>query len=101
MSIDYKFIGWCQEGTSDKVWGVIKLRDGNSWDNDSYCTFWGRRGRALQTKVSVESEWDIEKLISNKSHKGYTEIDTDKLNEVYPEFEEDLEKTAMWAMLKA
>lgn len=35
-----------------------------------------------------------------KIRKGYHKVDTTKLNEVYPEFEEDLGKTTFWAMFK-
>lgn len=100
MSIKHTFIGWCKEDTHDKVWGVFKLRNGNGWDNDTYVTYWGRRGKKLQTKISVSTEWDIEKLIASKTHKGYVGIDEDKLDDVYPEFQQDLEKTAFWAMFK-
>jgi hypothetical protein len=43
----------------------------------------------------------MERLIHSKDAKGYREIPEDKLNEVYPEFEQDLEKTAFWATLMA
>ncbi len=102
MSIEYEFIGWCREGTHDKVWGVIKLREGDQghWGAHDFLTFWGRRGRKLQTKVSEDDQWHIENLIEAKKIKGYQEIESDKLNEVYPEFEQDLEKTAFWSMFK-
>lgn len=91
----YKFIGWCKEGIHDKVWGVINL------DSDYYghvLTFWGRRGAKLQTKKAY-NDYTLTKLIRSKEHKGYKEIQKFELDEVYPEFESDLEKTAMWATL--
>jgi hypothetical protein len=39
-------------------------------------------------------------LIRSKESK-YAKIPQDKLNEVYPEFQEDLEKTTAWALLKS
>lgn len=97
--MDYKFIGWCKEDSHDKVWGVIQL-DGDRWGG-SYVTFWGRRGAKLQTKVvDHSSDWDMEKLIRSKSKKGYTGINRDSLDLVYPEFQSDLEQTAFWARLK-
>jgi hypothetical protein len=36
-----------------------------------------------------------------KLDKGYKEVDKQQLDAVYPEFESDLEKTAMWALLQA
>lgn len=102
--INYKFIGWCNEDNHDKVWGVIYLEKPPSitvWGNQSVkcVSFWGRRGKKLQTKM-VFDDWELEKLIRSKTKKGYQEVDTNKLNEVYPEFEQDLSKTAFWAMFK-
>lgn len=97
--MDYKFIGWCKEGTSDKVWVVIQL-SGDHWGG-SFATVWGRRGRVLQHKViDHSSDWDMEKLINSKTKKGYNKIQPEFLNEVYPEFAEDLEKIGIWAALK-
>ncbi len=89
----YRFIGWCKEGTHDKVWGVIKLQD------NQCLTFWGRRGAKLQTKI-VYDNWDLDTLIRRKRNNGYDEIYETELEDVYPEFEQDLEKTAIWATLK-
>lgn len=100
--IHYKFIGWCHEDNHDKVWGVIYLeKPGNGWSysNSKCVSFWGRRGKKLQTKMVVD-DYELEKLIRSKTRKGYQEVNSNKLNEVYPEFEEDLGKTAFWAMFK-
>ena len=100
--INYKFIGWCNEEGHDKVWGVIFLeKPTNSWgySNAKCVSFWGRRGKKLQTKMVVD-DWELEKLIRSKTKKGYQTVDTNKLNDVYPEFEDDLSKTAMWSMFK-
>jgi hypothetical protein len=106
MDINYKFIGWCHEDKHDKVWGVIDLGQAEKpdewgmggWTN-KYITFWGRRGKKLQTKVSVQHHYDVEKLIDKKRDKGYTRVDRSRLDTVYPEFQDDLEKTAVWALL--
>lgn len=97
----YKFIGWCQEGTSDKVWGVIPLLKENLQSENTYVIFWGRRGNKLQTKILTDSSWGIQDKIGAKKDRGYIEVDTTQLGDLYPEFESDLSKTAMWAMLKA
>ena len=97
----YEFIGWCREGTSDKVWGVIPLQKFEFGQTGKYVIFWGRRGNKLQTKVIEDSKWGISDKIDSKKDRGYVEVDTTQLNELYPEFESDLSKTAMWAMLKA
>jgi predicted DNA-binding WGR domain protein len=90
--MDYRFIGWCREGTSDKVWGVINL------DKTSSVVFWGRRGKKLQTKIDSDS-WELNKLIRAKEKKGYVKVDKDHLDRVYPEFENDLQATTVWALL--
>ena len=105
----YKFIGWCRDEVenADKVWGVIEVAtdiDGAgkfSWNpKNKYVTFWGRRGKKLQTKIVVDSVWNMDKVFDKKQDKGYARVDITRLNEVYPEFEDDLSKTAFWAMFK-
>ena len=39
-------------------------------------------------------------MFRKKTNKGYKEVDKDLLDEVYPEFQTDLERTAFWATLK-
>jgi predicted DNA-binding WGR domain protein len=103
--MNYKHIGWCKDEktNADKIWGVIELIQPTSSyrDDGKFVTFWGRRGKKLQTKLVDGSNWDVHKLFLKKLDKGYQEVDVDGLNKVYPEFQEDLEKTAMWAMLSA
>lgn len=93
MNIDCD-VYWCKEDNHDKIWGVIKISPGKA------ATFWGRRGKKLQTKEFNGSVWEINRLIDKKQNKGYTRIEHNHLDELYPEFESDLEQTAMWAMLK-
>jgi predicted DNA-binding WGR domain protein len=106
--MNFKFIGWFQEGTSDKVWGVMVLQRGTNHHTfggatgpGKYVTFWGRRGKKLQTKIFEDYEWNVDRLIESKVDKGYNRVNKNKLDEVYPEFETDLEKTAVWAILRA
>jgi hypothetical protein len=35
-----------------------------------------------------------------KQNKGYNSVEKNELDEVYPEFQSDLEKTAFWATFK-
>lgn len=96
---DYFWIGHCTEDTHDKIWGIIQL-NGDDWDGN-YVTFWGRRGKKLQTKIYTEtSQWSMETLYEKKEGKGYVQIDLTKLNKVYPEFESDLKKLEFWAQFK-
>lgn len=104
----YEFIGWYrdEEANADKVWGVILLQqnvNGARYEyqaENKYVTFWGRRGKKLQTKTAVTDTYEMDKFIRSKINKGYSKIDQNKLDEVYPEFETDLRKTAVWALLK-
>ena len=99
MTINYKYIGWCSVDNSDKVWVCIQL-SGDRWYG-KYLTVWGRRGKQLQSKIIDVSDRDIGNLIRSKDAKGYCKIPEDKLDEVYPEFKQDLERTAAWSMLMA
>lgn len=97
-------VGWCKDGTHDKVWGVISLTDRSTltrWDESKFVTFWGRRGKALRTKIETTSEYKIHQEFEKKLDKGYTKISVGRLEEVYPEFREDLEKTAVLSILKS
>jgi hypothetical protein len=102
-------VGWCNDGPHDKVWGAIMLKgehDGNSYvsrfsSDYTYMIFWGRRGKKLQSKLMESNPSTIKDHFNQKLDKGYKEIPKDKLNEVYPEFKTDLEKTAFWNLLKA
>jgi hypothetical protein len=97
-------VGWCRDGTHDKVWGVISLTDRSTlrrWDESKFVTFWGRRGQALRTKIETTSQYYVEQDFEKKLGKGYTKISVEKLHEVYPEFREDLEKTAVLSILKS
>jgi len=99
MTINYKYIGWCSEDNSDKVWVCIQL-NGDRW-HGKFLTVWGRRGKRLQSKLIESTTYEMGKLVGSKDAKGYCEIPEDKLHEVYPEFQQDLERTAAWGMLRA
>lgn len=97
----YEFIGWCKEANHDKVWGVIKLKDSATRNGElEFLTFWGRRGKKLQVKQLSASNYEMLRFVHKKQDKGYKSVDKTKLDDVYPGFETDLEKTAVWAALK-
>ena len=101
--MNYFWIGHCREGTSDKVWGLINISsggDGVIYGTNDYVAFWGRRGKKLQTKIHTALDtYSAHKLCDKKMEKGYKHVQRRDLDQVYPEFEQDLEKTAVWAML--
>ena len=104
--MNYHWIGHCREGTSDKIWGMIRLTGADDdlkygYRTNNYVAFWGRRGKRLQTKIHENIDrYDADKLVDKKRTRGYNVIDMDRLSEVYPEFEQDLETTTVWALLK-
>ena len=99
----YEFIGWQADEVKniDKVWGIICINEtpGAGWALNKYVSFWGRRGKKLSTKVFDSTYYDMVKVYKKKNRDGYTEIAEKNLTEVYPEFQDDLEKTAVWALL--
>jgi hypothetical protein len=97
----FEHIGWMKEGNSDKVWGMILFEKAERyWQPCKYVSFWGRRGAKLQTKIVECTEYEAQKMFDKKIDKGYNEVKKHQLDEVYPEFQSDLEKTAMWSILK-
>jgi predicted DNA-binding WGR domain protein len=91
----YEFIGWCKGDNHDKVWVAIELKQ------STWLTVWGRRGSKLQTKLVYCSHWQMQKLINTKQTKGYRGFGKLGLDQVYPDFESDLEKVALWSVLVA
>jgi len=81
-----KWVGWCRdlEENKDKVWGIIFLKNNTVPSfTSTYVTFWGRRGKSLQSKIQVLDKYEVEKLIRSKiEKKGYEEIDVNKLDDV-------------------
>jgi predicted DNA-binding WGR domain protein len=75
--MDIMYLGWCREGTSDKVWGIVKK------DEYLHLTFWGRRGAKLQKKLSDMDSHEANTLIRSKQKKGYVEIPKDDMEMVH------------------
>ena len=105
--MEYEFIGWCrdEEKNQDKVWIVIDMSssaDRIHWlHTRTYATVWGRRGKKLQHKIVHLTGHEMDSLIRRKRDKGYNRVIKSDLDLVYPEFEADLEQTAVWVMLSA
>lgn len=118
---NYDFIGWCNDGKHDKVYVVIPIKSHGlkyGYEYVDYLTVWGRRGKKLQCQLkytniprlggtyeddSIEYFYTISSiatLVNSKIKKGYQHVDRNKLDQVYPEFEQDLEKLAIWESLK-
>lgn len=100
----YEFIGWKrdEDKNMDKVWGIILLEEADkSMYQYKYVSFWGRRGKKLSTKVFACYQYEMVRMYEKKEKDLYIEIPESKLHTVYPEFQDDLEKTAVWALLSA
>lgn len=96
----FKWIGWCREDQHDKVWMIFQL-SGDRYSG-RFVTVWGRRGKKLQSKIQeYMTARERDRLVDSKESKGYRRIEEQDLNSVYPEFQLDLEKTTVWALLSA
>ena len=84
--MDIKFIGWCHQPTRnhDKVWGIADRGDGE------YMTFWGRRGKKLQTNSKYMSSGEAIKLTNSKRAKGYQEFDRSELDQIHENFKKQV-----------
>ena len=101
---EFGFIGWCNEGTHDKIWGYFYRPTPNAsvWASKDYgwncCIFWARRGRAMQFKPDVTG-YELDKLVDSKIKKGYEKISQPKLFEIWPSFITEAEGKLMWDIL--
>lgn len=98
------YVGWCKDGPHDKVWGVISLSDLSTLrysDESKFIIFWGRRGKTLRTKIETITAYSMLQACEKKLEKGYKKIKVSDLDTVYPEFRSDLEKTAIYGILKS
>lgn len=70
------WVGWVNEGSHDKLWGVLK----SSQVEGVYYNFWGRRGKKPQFKQTRDPSY------YHKERKGYQEVSEKKLLEIFPDF---------------
>lgn len=84
-SLDFLFIGWCTAGTSDKIWGAVRMVN-----TGSYYTFWfAREGKAIKFKRH-DRRWEVDDQIADK-RKKYRSIHLDEAERVVVNFIERLE----------
>ena len=101
---EFGFIGWCNEGNHDKIWGYFyrPTPNANTWTRKSSgwkCwVFWARRGKAMQFKSNVTG-YELDKLVASKGKKGYIKISQPKLFEIWPSFITEAEGKLMWDIL--
>lgn len=86
------WIGWNNEGTSDKVWGYFHI---DSQPNVFY-TFWGKRTSSNGPKLTFKrpdlEQWVLRDTARNKEDKGYRRTSLDELERRAP-FENGFELT--------
>lgn len=92
MNIEYRWIGWMNEGTHDKIWGSFVI-------DKMWYTFWGRRGKRLNfKKMGTYANWDVQKLIDQKEGKGYRRVFM-PIDHIWPDFGNEIEQYLSYKML--
>jgi len=106
MNTEFVWIGWNTEGTSDKIWGYFLTGVGNQekyvrkdWHH-TCAIFWAARSKAgtLHFKADTTGH-DIDKLKLSKIKKGYRQITSEKLIELWPNFEEEFSQSLLYQKL--
>ena len=96
-----------RSGSSDKVWGIISYNDANIFK------FWGRRPKDMilsntiainKEKVDGRGGYDrayrrAMDAADKKAMKGYTEVSSDKVEELIPGFTEEIASRLVLAQL--
>ena len=78
--------GWFKDGTSDKIWGILKV-------GDAYYNFWCKRGAKMQFKSIDYPKYD------HKRKKGYREISDSQLETIYPGFFDEAQSNLVFALM--
>jgi hypothetical protein len=81
---------WCQQGTHDKLWGIVQTDDGP-------ITFWGRRGAQLTFK---RDHRDLYELSHQKRRKGYRSVTVEEVANATEDFEASFRKMFIKAKLR-
>ena len=87
---EFRFIGWCNEGNSDKIWTSFEA------EGSYYCA-WGRRGAKLSFKKHPDV-YSVNKVQRTKESR-YKEVDQFLLFSIFPNFQDELEETLVMATL--
>ena len=90
---EVKWLGWNNEGNSDKVWGWLEMNDGRK-----YC-FWGRRGKTLQFKHHRHLDRLLRLEKQKETRKGYNFIRPEDYDQLVKDFLDSVEVYCMTAIL--
>lgn len=113
-SYTIKFFAWCNEGTSDKIWGYVEFHNApeadpkKSWwqppQPGSVYNFWGARGKSLRFKrhFGAYEYSDLRRLAEKKLYPSgdkapYREVKSQDIEKVYPGFAETFENQLLAA----
>ena len=79
-----EWVGWCKDGTSDKIWGYIRLNCG------TYYNFWCKRGGVPRFKRH-DDNWTVRELSRSKHDQGYAPQTGASMEVIWVGFAEALE----------
>lgn len=103
MEVRFGWIGWFNEGKSDKVWGWFwkDPRPGQCAPDSGQTVyaFWGRRGASPSFKAHRWGTNTIKRTTDSKAQKGYVRIDEERLLDIWPDFLDTLEHRLTWCTL--
>lgn len=90
---EVKWLGWNNEGNSDKVWGWLEMKDGRK-----YC-FWGRRGKTLQFKQHRHLDRLLKLEKQKETRKDYNFVRPEDYDQLVKDFLDSVEIYCMTAIL--
>jgi hypothetical protein len=99
--LEYGFIGWNTEGTSDKVWGYFlrPIDRSKPWSPRQHVVvFWAKRGKAMRFKPDFVGT-PLNRLVGTKINDGYVSISSNKLYEIWPDFVQSAKEKLMFEVL--
>jgi hypothetical protein len=114
LQIGFDYDNWEKEYTERKLMGIGPLLQNylNQQDTENkYVTFWGIKGKKLQKRVWSGYPYHVEHKFYDKvgrhwtvgKYTEYTPFSKKRKNlkSIYPTFQQDLDKIALWAMLSS
>ena len=102
---EIKWLGRCQYGTDDKVWGWFNYNDTQSTEQTNLRVapryyFWAHLGKTVQFKRHEGYYAQPDTVVKAKKAAKYQEIPVKDLVEIWPTFYEDLDRHFIFFMLQ-
>lgn len=101
MEKNYKFIwiGRCQYGNIDKVWGVFQYKDTPKIRrHEATYAFWGNVGKRLSISQH-DREYYTDMLIDKKKKNGYNQISQKSLESIFNNLYDNLDESFVFHKL--